>query len=231
MQTSALLGLAAAWCGPGAAAHSPPLAQLLGVPLALPADRDRDREQVMLTFDDGPHPEGTPAILQILRAHDVRAVFFLVGEQVERHPELVRAIVEGGHQVALHGYRHRNQMRLTPRTFADDLARGLDVLGSVTGGVPRLYRPPYGIFTLPGLAAVRRAGLSPLLWSRWGRDWRRRATPEGIAETVLPGLRAGDVILLHDSDSYSSHGSHRRTAAALPIILTAAAERGLGFTT
>jgi peptidoglycan-N-acetylglucosamine deacetylase len=205
---------AAAWCGPGLAVHWPPMARALGVPL-----RNVGSDGVALTYDDGPHPEGTPAILEALRAREAKATFFLVAEQVERFGSLVHEIVAEGHQPAIHGYRHRNQMLLGPRAFAADLDRATDVIAEACGRVPTVYRPPYGVFTLAGLAEVRRRGLRPLLWSRWGRDWRADRSPDTIAAQATGRLAAGDVILLHDADWYSSPGCHRNTAAATPLIL------------
>jgi peptidoglycan/xylan/chitin deacetylase (PgdA/CDA1 family) len=170
---------------------------------------------VTLTFDDGPHPDGTPAVLEALGEH--RAVFFMVGEQVERYPSLAAEVAQAGHGIALHGYRHRNQMRVTPGWLADDLRRGAAAIADATGAEPTLYRPPYGIFTPAGLALSR--SYERLLWSKWGRDWRARTTPEEIARLATRDLGAGDVILLHDADWYSAEGSHRRTAAAIPMIL------------
>jgi peptidoglycan-N-acetylglucosamine deacetylase len=180
---------------------------------------------VVLTFDDGPHPEGTPAVLDALAS--APGVFFLVGEQVERHPALAAEIAAAGHEVALHGYRHRNQMRVTPKALREDLRRGVDAIGAATGRAPALYRPPYGIFTPAGLALARKSGWLPLLWSKWGRDWRARTPPAEIARLATRDLSAGDVILLHDADWYSSTGSHMRTAAAVPRILDEIARRGL----
>jgi peptidoglycan/xylan/chitin deacetylase (PgdA/CDA1 family) len=145
-----------------------------------------------------------------------KAVFFMVGEQVERYPSLAAEVAQAGHEIALHGYRHRNQMRVTPRWLADDLRRGAAAVAHATGAEPTLYRPPYGIFTPAGLALTR--SYDRLLWSKWGRDWRARTTPEEIARLATRDLGAGDVILLHDADWYSSPGSHRRTAAAVPLI-------------
>jgi peptidoglycan/xylan/chitin deacetylase (PgdA/CDA1 family) len=171
---------------------------------------------VTLTFDDGPHPEGTLAVLEALGPR--KAVFFMVGEQIERYPAVARQVADAGHEIALHGYRHRNQMRVTPRWLADDLARGNAAIADATGVEPRLYRPPYGIFTLPGLAIARRR-FEPLMWSKWGRDWRAGTTPEEIARLATRSLTPGDVILLHDADWYSAPDSHQRTAQALPLIL------------
>jgi peptidoglycan/xylan/chitin deacetylase (PgdA/CDA1 family) len=118
-------------------------------------------------------------------------------------------------------------MRVTPRWLADDLARGADAIASATGAPPRLYRPPYGIFTPAGLALARLNGWLPLLWSRWGRDWRADTDGAEIAHLATRDLEQGDVILLHDADWYSSAGSHRNTAAALPRVLEEIARRGL----
>jgi peptidoglycan/xylan/chitin deacetylase (PgdA/CDA1 family) len=200
----------------------PPLCRALGI----------DRRQpgaggVLLTFDDGPHPEGTPAVLAALEREGAHAVFFLVGEQVERHGSLAAEVAAAGHEIALHGYRHVNQMRVTPGWLARDLRRGADAIERATGRAPVLYRPPYGIFTPAGLALARRAGLSPLLWSAWGRDWRARTTAREIASLATRSIGPGDVILLHDADWYSASGSHRRTAAAVPLVLEELAKRGL----
>ena len=86
-----------------------------------------------------------------------------------------------------------------------------------------LYRPPYGVFSAGAVALVRERGLTPQLWSRWGRDWERRATAASIARRATRGLGPGDVVLLHDSDAYSSSGSWSRTAAALPSVIGAIA--------
>ncbi|MGZ4178325.1 MAG: polysaccharide deacetylase family protein [Solirubrobacteraceae bacterium] len=182
---------------------------------------------VVLTFDDGPHPEGTPAVLEVLAAARARATFFLIGEQVERRPELAARIVAEGHLVGLHGYRHKLQLRLSRATVAADIARGLDVVQDATGVTLAWHRPPYGIYSPAGLRAAREAGLSPLLWSRWGKDWRRYTTPGRIAHRATRSVIGGDVILLHDADFYSARHSHRRTVAALGPVLTELKRRKL----
>jgi peptidoglycan-N-acetylglucosamine deacetylase len=212
---------AATWCAPALACHVPPVAAAIGVP------RRTERTGVVLTFDDGPHPDGTPAVLDALRAAGATATFFLVGEQVKRHPRLAAEVAAAGHAIALHGFRHRNQLRLSIGAVRNDLQRGAAAIEEATGVTPTVYRPPYGIFSAGGLREVRRAGYAPWLWSRWGRDWRADATPEGIAERATKDLGPGDVVLLHDADHYSAGGSHRQTAAALPLILDAVAAQGL----
>jgi peptidoglycan-N-acetylglucosamine deacetylase len=196
------------------APHVPRAASALGVARTLPGATG-----VALTFDDGPHPQGTPAVLEILAAADIKATFFLVGEQVRRRPALAAEIAQGGHTVALHADRHRPQPALPARTVRDDVARGAQAIEDATGLPLAWHRPPYGLYSVAGLDEVRARGLRPLLWSRWGRDWRRLTTPQRIASRASANLTPGDVILLHDADFYSAKGSHERTAAALELIV------------
>ncbi len=181
--------------------------------------RRLDGPGIALTFDDGPHPQGTPAVLVELARYGVHATFFLVGEQVERDPSLAAEIVAAGHEIALHGYAHTLLLRRTPAALERDLDRALSAIEGATGVSPTVYRPPYGVFSAAGLASCRRRCWVPTLWSRWGRDWGARETPSAIARRAAAGAVAGDIILLHDADHYSSAGSWRRTAAALPAIL------------
>jgi peptidoglycan-N-acetylglucosamine deacetylase len=212
-----------AWSLPALAPLMPSVCRGLGVPRRL----DGAEPAVAVTFDDGPHPEGTPAVLAALDRADARATFFLIGEQVARHPTLTAEIAAAGHGIAVHGHRHRNQLRLTPGALDSDLDRGIAAIAEAAGVEPTLYRPPYGIFSAGGLATVRARGLRTLLWSRWGRDWAESATPESVAERVTRDLEPGDVLLLHDADHYSVPGSWRATAAALPRVLDEIARRGL----
>jgi peptidoglycan-N-acetylglucosamine deacetylase len=210
------------WFVPALAAHLPRLASAYGIECRL-----ESQDLIALTFDDGPHAEGTPAVLDQLARHGASATFFLVGEQVALRPALAREIVDAGHEVAVHGYRHALLLRRSVRELAGDLDRAVAVIAEATGKAPALYRPPYGVFSSGGLAHVRHRGWRPLLWSTWGRDWERRATAQSIARRATKGLRGGDVVLLHDSDAYSSEDSWRRTAAALPSVLEAVAALGV----
>lgn len=216
--SGALLGVgvaaAALHAGPALAPVVPGLCTALGI-----QSRQDGADGVALTFDDGPHPEGTPLVLEILREAGAAATFFLVGEQVARRPALAAEIVAAGHRVELHCHRHRNLLRLTPRQFLADAERACALIEEASGQPVADHRPPYGIFSGTALLAVRRRGWRPVLWSRWGRDWARRATAQSIARRATAGIRGGDVVLLHDADYYSASGSWVRTAAALPIIL------------
>ena len=217
-----LSAAAVAYAGPALAPVVPALGDSLGITL-----RKEGEKGVAITFDDGPHPQGTPAVLETLREAGAPATFFLAGEQVLRRPALVAEIVAAGHRVELHCHRHRNQLRLAPRQLLDDAERARAAIEEAGGQAIADYRPPYGIFSAPGLRVVRCRGWRPVLWSRWGRDWSRRATPASIARRVTGDVRAGDILLLHDADYYSAPGSWVRTAAALPRILEELEARGL----
>jgi peptidoglycan/xylan/chitin deacetylase (PgdA/CDA1 family) len=218
------LGVAAAWCWPAPAPLLPAVAPSLGIPCRLSR-----RSGIAITFDDGPHPEGTPAVLEALAEAGATATFFLVGEQVVRWPQIAARIADEGHEVALHGYIHRLLLRRPRSELARDLERALGVIGEATGREPTCYRPPYGVFSAGALGLVRELGLAPLLWSRWGRDWGKRETPELIERRATRRLSAGDVVLLHDADHYSAPGSWSRTAAALPSVLATVATSGFTF--
>jgi peptidoglycan/xylan/chitin deacetylase (PgdA/CDA1 family) len=167
-------------------------------------------------------------VLELLSGAEIRATFFLVGEQVQRRPQLAHEIMAAGHTVAIHAFRHRLQLRMTAAELEDDLVRARAVISDATGVVPVWHRPPFGIYSASGLRAVREAGLRSLLWSRWGRDWRKFTTPARIAARAAGKLAPGDVILLHDADFYSAKDSYRRTIAALPRIIALLDRAGLG---
>ncbi|HEX4363034.1 MAG TPA: polysaccharide deacetylase family protein [Solirubrobacteraceae bacterium] len=214
---------ATAWVTPAPAAHVAPLCDVLGIARRL----DLGSGAVGLTFDDGPHPQGTPAVLDALAAARAQATFFVVGDQLRAYASLAGEIVAAGHRLAVHGDRHVCTSLRTPRGLRTDLDRCAALVSELAGAAPDRYRPPFGIFSPLALADARRRGWTPLLWSTWGRDWAARATPARIAERATRTIAAGDVVLLHDADHYSAAGSWQRTAAALPQILDELARRGL----
>jgi len=167
---------------------------------------------VAITIDDGPDPEVTPRALDLLEEHDARATFFCIGERVAQHPALARALIERGHEIGNHTYRHPMSFSLLgPRAMAEEIARAQEVIGAATGSVARFFRAPAGLrnpFLEPVLA---RANLQLVSWTRRGFD-----TVTGSAARVLGSLtrhlRPGDILLLHD-------GHAARTAAGVPVIL------------
>ena len=220
----AAIGAVGIWTLPAAAIASRPVAGLLGMQTHL-----EDRRSIALTFDDGPHPEGTPTVLDALARLGIPATFFLTGEQVLRYPALAREIAERGHAIGVHGHLHRLLTVRTPSASAADVRLACAVIEDATAAKPRLYRPPYGAANPAALLTARRAGLRPVLWARWGRDWESRANPASVAQNATRDLRGGEILLLHDADHYAAHGSWRATAAALPEIAAVVARAGLSF--
>jgi peptidoglycan/xylan/chitin deacetylase (PgdA/CDA1 family) len=180
---------------------------------------------VALTFDDGPDPDGTPAVLDAVAGTAAPATFFLVVERAVRHPHLVRRIVAGGHEVALHGDRHERLDRIGIGALARRLADARARLEDLSGQRVRHHRPPFGLLSWRALQAARRADLRVVLWSHQPRDWE----PIGGDELVLrigSCLVPGAIVLLHDgSDAYDEQG--RATAAGLERTLPLLADRSL----
>jgi peptidoglycan-N-acetylglucosamine deacetylase len=192
-------------------------------------DRLDDPHHVALTFDDGPDPRGTPAALKVLDTYNIIATFFVTGEQVRDHPSIARETLAAGHHIGLHGDRHRNLLRVGPRALADDLRRAATTIADTLGVAPTVYRPPYGVLSAAALRLARAHAWETILWTRWGRDWRRRATPTSIATELTRDLQGGEILLLHDADRYSAPGSWRATVIALPAIAERIRARGLEF--
>jgi peptidoglycan-N-acetylglucosamine deacetylase len=182
---------------------------------------------VALTFDDGPHHEGTPAVLAELERLDMRATFYVVATQARRHPQLLRDVVASGHELGLHGGRHLPHALVPPFVLERELHRARAEIETLAGVELRTLRSPFGAVSLSTLRFASQSGMRVVGWSRWGRDWEPRATPAAIARRVAAGAAGGDILLLHDSDAYSAAGSWRRTADALAEVAGLLGERGL----
>ncbi|MDN6887927.1 polysaccharide deacetylase family protein [Variovorax sp. CAN2819] len=189
-----------------------PRSSLLGPNVTRLPEAAGARREVAITIDDGPEPEVTPRVLDLLDAHGQRATFFCIAERVLAQPALAREIVARGHSIQNHTARHRHNFSfLGPRGFAAEIARAQDILTEVTGQRPTCFRAPAGLRN-PFLEPVlHRLGLSLVSWTRRGFDTR-----EGDAAKVMArlsrNLQARDILLLHD-------GNAARTAAGQPVLL------------
>lgn len=187
-----------------------------GLPILtrLPGKGEEGEKTVALTFDDGPSPESTPAVLDALASWGVHATFFVLGEAVERSPGLLRRIIAEGHSVGLHGHWHRAFVLLSGREVCEEIGRAREAVRRACpeATLSSWLRPPHG-FKSPGvLWAVGRAGFRLAGWSVDGRDYRE-TDPERVARNVLDALRPGAVVLLHDGPGNAA------TVAALPALL------------
>ncbi len=190
-----------------------------------------DVPAVALTFDDGPGPS-TPAVLDVLASEGVRATFFVLGRQVERHPELVRRMVDEGHQVANHGYDHGILVFRGAGHVAAQLRRTERAVAAAAGegAMTRLFRAPHG-FRGPATAlGARRAGYRTAAWTRGVFDSAEPGAA-AIARRSVRALAPGTVLLLHDADGWAPGRARQQTADALPEICRAARARGLGLVT
>ena len=224
---------AATWAGGAAATAAvlyalPSLTAVSVVRRCTPRLAGRGRsDHVALTFDDGPDAAGTPVILDILEELQVTATFFVLGQQVAGQRELARRLVDGGHEIGLHGWHHRNSLTVSPRGLRASLMRALDEITDTTGVRPRFYRPPYGIASAATFWASSSLGLTPVLWDACGRDWEAGATAGSVLGGVRRDVRGGSTILLHDSDCTSAPGSWRATAGALRPLVCGLRAQGL----
>ncbi len=219
---AAVLGAAAvAHAGPGLTAIGPIRRRCFPSLAGFGAD-----DHVALTFDDGPDPGSTPRFADLLASRGVRATFFLLGSMVERSPGLAAELAAAGHETAVHGWDHRHMLLRGPRAVYDDMARARDAVADATGTVPGLFRPPYGVLSTAAAWSARRLGMRPLLWTCWGRDWTREATPESVFATLRRDLAGGATVLLHDSDCTSAPQSWRSALGALEMLLDECARNG-----
>lgn len=186
-----------------------------------------DPDHVALTFDDGPDPLSTPYFLAELERLGARATFFVLGTRLERYPRLGRRIVGAGHELAVHGWRHERFWRPRPLGDVRDLARATDAVHRAAGTRPRWYRPPYGVLTATRLAAARRLGLRPVLWTAWGRDWTATADADSVLAELAKRMGGGATVLLHDSDHACARGAWHSTLDALPHLVMRCRAEGL----
>lgn len=178
---------------------------------------------VYLTFDDGPHSSATPAVLAILNERGILATFFVLGSHVEARPDLAARIVEAGHSVGSHGYTHRRLMFQKPDLISGEVDRSDDVIRSVCGKAPALFRPPYGAFGPTLLKVLRQRNKRLALWSLDTRDFTVR-DPETFVANTYRLVEPGAIVLLHDSPETANH-----IERTLPPLLDRLLERRLTF--
>jgi glycosyltransferase involved in cell wall biosynthesis/peptidoglycan/xylan/chitin deacetylase (PgdA/CDA1 family) len=183
----------------------------------------RLNRSVCLTFDDGPHPELTPPLLDFLRHENVPATFFLVGQEAEKYPELVRRMAAEGHAIGSHSYSHPKRTELSRPQLVEEVSRGKAVVDRILGSPTSLYRPPNGKVTARDLWWMWRHGLSVVLWNIDPRDFASTTSNQVRAWFADRVLQAGDVVLFHDT--------HPHALGVLPELVRTVRERGLTFTT
>jgi glycosyltransferase involved in cell wall biosynthesis/peptidoglycan/xylan/chitin deacetylase (PgdA/CDA1 family) len=178
---------------------------------------------VCLTFDDGPHPEHTPRLLDALKERGVRATFFLIGRQAEQYPDVVRRIADEGHAIGHHSYTHSAPPQTPARELVDEIHRTQDLFVRLVGRPSELFRPPLGKVSAIKLWRLWQAGMQVVLWNADPKDYARSSPEQVRAWFAVRGLRGGDVVLMHDTRPFA--------AEIVADLTAAAAERGLTFAT
>jgi len=193
--------------------------------------RGRVREEIALTFDDGPDPVYTPRLLDLLREYGAKATFFVVGVHAERHPELLRRMAEEGHTIGIHNYVHKTNWLMRPGTVKKQIARTSAIIEQAAGVKPIYYRPPWGIVNLFDYANL--GYLQIILWSAMFGDWRKRVGVERLTARMLKKLRPGEVLLLHDCGKTfgADEDAPENMLQALEVCLKRGRELGYRFVT
>ncbi|MEU3462353.1 polysaccharide deacetylase family protein [Streptomyces sp. NPDC006733] len=226
---TALLGLGAAGATPAAARARrlpTPEREVVAGPMVM-----------ALTFDDGPSPQYTPQVLDVLRAYGVRATFFVCGDNVGLYPDVVRRIVAEGHAVGNHSWSHPHLGELSAADVRGQIQRTQDAVAKVGGRTPVLFRAPYGDFADAALTVCADLGLRPISWSVDPSDWANPGAGT-IADRVLAGAATGSIVLNHDgteggddNPAPGSGGDRSQTVAALRSYLPELIDAGYSFTT
>ncbi|MBV9275631.1 MAG: polysaccharide deacetylase family protein [Verrucomicrobia bacterium] len=178
---------------------------------------------IAMTFDDGPSPETTPRLLDILKQRNIKATFFMIGQNAQRNPEIVKRILAEGHEIGNHSWTHPQLSKLSDQRVTDEITKTQDAIKDASGYTPVLLRPPYGAITSRQKDWIEKQfGLSIIMWSVDPFDWKRPGASV-IEQRILAGARPGSIILSHDI--------HKQTVDAMPATLDALAQKGFKFVT
>lgn len=184
-----------------------------------------DPGTVALTFDDGPSPVYTPEVLAILKKYNVKATFFVVGENAKKYPELVKEIHNQGHVVASHSYSHPLLTKLSDKQLQHEITAPQTIVVDIIGIKPKCLRYPFGMSNEHVRAAIRAQGITPVSMGFNSFDYENRGTQK-LIDWVLKNAHSKQVILLHDG-----YQRKEQTVAALPYIIEGIKKKGLGFST
>ena len=191
-------------------------------------ERVEPGRHLVVTLDDGPDEDATPAVLDALDLTSSRATFFMLAGQVARHPGIAQEVLRRGHEIGLHGYDHPRHDRVAPTESRDDVMRGFETIERATGVTCRWFRPPYGRMSRASAKACQELDMTPVYWSAWGVDWENVAA-DRIADVASSQIDDGGILLLHDSARYGRRSSAAATAQAIPLIAERAAVRSMSL--
>src|ERR1700760_1863656 len=182
-----------------------------------------DQPYIAMTFDDGPSAENTPRLLEMLKQRNIKATFFLIGQNVVSNPDLVRRILADGHEIGNHSWTHPQLSKLSDDRVTAEITQTQDAIKDASGFTPRLLRPPYGAITPRQREWVEnRFGLNIILWSVDPLDWKKPGASV-ITQRILSQVRPGAIVLSHDI--------HKQTVDAMPATLDGLIAKGYKFVT
>ncbi len=187
--------------------------------------RKNDRMEIALSFDDGPHPYYTPLILDILAEYNIRATFFMIGENVRYYSAAAEAVVAGGHEIGNHTFSHCKFNRMNEHEMRDEISACEDAISSVAECRPHFLRPPEGQLNETMRRVIGSLDYRIVLWDVDTRDWAH-TPPATICQHILDTVQAGDIILMHD---FIGHDSP--TPEALRLVIPELLARGYRFVT
>lgn len=190
---------------------------------------DTSEKRVALTFDDGPHPRHTPRLLDLLAEKNARATFFLVGKRVRQFPEVTRMIVEGGHEIGNHTYRHLPLSLLPSPMVRNEIREAGDLIMHASGFRPRYLRPPMGWFNGNVLRIAAELGYRPVIGDVHPRDSRTPGT-EIILQYILERVKPGSIVILHDG-GWRLDADRSQSIEATRRFLAEMTDRGYAFET
>ena len=204
-----------------------PRSSLLGSNMLRLSQAACDAQQIAITIDDGPNPQVTPAVLDILEEANAQATFFCVGKAVEAHPQLAREIVRRGHTIENHSYAHRHHFSIMGLSqLRNEIGRAQDVINQVTGRCPIYFRAPAGLRSPLLDPVLQGLSLELVSWTRRGFD-TVATDPKKVLKKLEKNLSAGDILLLHDGNTASSPNGKPVVLDVLPKLLATIRTRGL----
>ena len=191
-------------------------------------DIQTEQKVVALTFDDGPYEPYTSNLLVKLQEKNVKATFFIIAEQAEKHPDTVKKIAVAGHIIALHQYRHVDSLKLSKKELKESLLKGKATIEKLSGKEVKLWRPCHGFRDGAVLAGAREIGLTVVNWDNIPRDWTLISAEE-ITSRVVKDASSGSIVLLHDGDSPKYKDPRTETINAVPKIIDELRSQGYTF--
>lgn len=180
-------------------------------------------DKIYLTFDDGPIPEVTPWVLDVLADYDIKATFFCVGDNISKHPEIFQRIINDNHSVGNHTYNHLNGWKTSEQDYLDNFNKTQKLIDNHKS-TSKLFRPPYGRITRSQAKTIKDLGFDIIMWSVLSKDYKAQIKPEKVYDNILLNTKSGSIIVCHDNVK-----AYEVLKQSLPRSIEALMEKGFGF--